>query len=1203
MSYWIRRNYFKDYFFPGAVGDHAYYDLGGMVIVPGTNDFDNGYDDKWYWWDYRWVAGASPWHRAEVLHSTKFYATTNHEYATVGPYTKKFGTWCLTDGDTVTPTNIIESAHEEPPSASGGAVRPGFNGQFGKTTALEHTGTMYEFAFAYQSGAWDTGGEVWIPTMPEPGMPATQFAPFGISIYYNGGAGNNPDGIHIIILPIGTELTLFDTDGNPSAHTGAATGKILVCIGAIHDPYNNAAVPRFTSVTEFGAYNNGDAFTISEDTEYFLRAEYWPESKTLKNYNLDNDDGPNLDRRLRIYMTSDKKQLPQKLIGEIGLIDYTYTSPKDYIALFTFNYYSGLEIEPDQGYFWTLVQFDETVVGSQALPTYEGTADMKKNGVGSLTLSYQKDSQEQTHDAASTSKTIPAFFTTDRAFNQIELWSKCEVIPWSQKALLADDFVNALAGSWTVNNVVGAWGNEVTPITGFTDKFNNAYTNKGNDPDWTITAGAWDTITTSRSLWSTGAASTIYIDGDVDTDFVFDTEFTFTYSGAVANTLSFGLVGGAAGDIIIAISDGHIILAEYRPGLTPLVDYTGSDTTGKHKFKVIRIGAYIKIYLDGDLVIAETLGNLTCSTSRLTIDKSLNNTALFSSIRVKSPFSNSYAYMFNGALSTATQGDIFQAVAGSQDGGFVEVTVWEAFDEGDADGEFFIKLHYDNGAGGTNWLGLQFTYTDATATKALTLYHDSGTSKAITLDDDLPTVNFGYSEHKYQIWWSIVEGAPNDIIQVAVYSGHDGRLLGEYTGITEPYPGSMRLEIEAETADGCESPYFGIATFFETPVVPTEIVEVPVFHGEVRKIIPEDDNGLFTLIAYPMSYRMKLMRSFDTGPLDYLIETSVSDEALLKNWITEGGDDFWRWFHFWNFNVTLLPGTWIPHRRRGWSVFDIFNHIADYSGLNWQTTPEMQFLYTDYYRNFWDDDILELSTFTPEGLYMDSSTLDNYNKSQTNRIMKVTRVDDATLDHRVGETNLHGASFQDPFQGGAGDRDQVWGSLGAAHADPRPTDWPAVERTGNLATTTGYAGSDKIEATIGAQGPPGTAATDPTNMLQSWGDSILLSASHKNELFEFTLLGSKQWFRPMDKIEAKNAFLDPTTEEVFTTVYNTLYVIHRAVHSLHTDTVIYTIGRIEIYDDQGDIVGIDGYGDAGTPADRFDKTKDDSWNALSGGLQ
>jgi hypothetical protein len=1171
MSYLLRKNYFKDYFWQAA-GDHQVF--GGAA----PTNLLNRYDNKSYWYDFI-NAAAFRWYIGELKSTTKFYATTNHEYG-VAPltYTNKMGLFIYTGpnySSVANPVQIVESSAEIPPDT----LRGGFLGQYGAVDAVQYTGNIYEYAMA------------WIHDTDEGAAPTPVLSPSGITIYANAGAGGDGDGLHIIFVPVNSKLNMKDALGAWGTTTGPA---IVVAKGAC----NNAAnAINMVAIQEFTTYNDGTALTINLSTEYFARIEYWPENKPMKRLDLDDTDTPNLDRRVRIYFDSDKKKLgdSSKFVGEVSTVDYTYTTAKSYVDLICidayYDYPPGEEIWSQYGNHG-FIQFDEVVVSSEWLPWDLMEAHcMLSDKFTHATISYEKDENELTHTFSDSGKYMPSLLQTD----QIEIWSRCETIPIMQEMFYVSDFNVAFADGWTQASPTGAWAQQAN-YTGFTDEFTEAYTDKNNDTNWTITVGSWDTTNTAGWLYgATAQAATINTtQGSVDNDFVFDTKTNLTIPSD-AFTLYFG-TPGINTTIRAQITATTIAIAEHAVGAYQTRFTHSATMTGEHTIKIVRAGAFLKLYVDGVYADHAELVATACSADIITLDKAAAVTAFVDYVRTSPPFPNGYAYMTNVGNSTANTGDIYRAVAGNSDTGEFEITVWEAFDEGAADGQFFIKLHYDNGVAGTNWLGLQFTYTHATTTKALTLYHDSGTSKAITVASNQNTANIGYTEHKYRIFWNC-SAAGGNITQVAVYSMTDGQFLGTYTSITEAYAGNMRVEIESINSDNCEPPYFGMCQFAETPEPTIDLIDVPVFHGEVRRIIPVDSDGMYTVLAACMTYPLRMMKSFSTGPLDYYSETEVSDENLLKKWLTENGDTYWRWFHWWNFDVSKMPGTWFPHRNRGFSAYDIFKKLARYSGLQWQITPEMQFLYTDFYRNFWASDILELSTLIPEGLFLDASSLTYFNQSQTNYITNAVRIDDATEGKRVGDVSLHPADFQ----WGADATDQVFNTVAVGHQAPSMTQYDPTVITGNLGTDVGDSMKDIIEATINADDANTAAAT--TNLLTSWGNSIMASHSHKNQRLAITALASKQWFRPMDKLEVKIGMYDPNLADVFTVVYDTLYVVQEAHHVCHENRVTYLVGRVEIYDDGGDVTGIDGYGDTTDAEERYGRTKDNAWWALSATLQ
>ena len=1164
MSYALQTSYFTDYWWKDE-GEHP-----TRAPLAPTNPLDP-YCDWQYWFD-RVNVEDFRWYTADLKASTKFYAVEEHEYTT----TNKMGLFCYSGplwgtGDVV---QIVESAHEEPYPPTG-PVRPGFTGQYGAATAIGYTGTIYDIAVGHINDA----------TIDPP--PATHsHGPFGITLYASAGVAGTTDGIQVIFVPKDSWLTIQDYAAAWQTINGPA---IVVAVGKLRDA-GAGNLPTLTLVTTFTTYADGTSILINPSVEYFCRLEYFPEQAPFKNMGGAVDNDSNYDRRLFIWFGSDKKR--KKIVGMAQLTEYTYTAASNFIQLFCYDkWFDGEQTWDDytDGY----IQFDEIEVTSEFLPCSGMDIWLKHSDQSYAQFYYQKETNELTHDAASTTLNVPTILMN----KDVRVLSICNNNQPTHLYLYASDFIPAFADGWTVTSTTGTWTNSVTPITGFRDNFKNVYTNKGRDPNYTVASGLWDTSTNPGYLHGQyvvlGANQNMYIVGDKNTggDFVFTTNITISGLQASKNfhwyfglSAAYGFIDGSL-RLRWQEASGWTISYRHTGAWTDVIVNTLSPLDVEREVRFMRVGCLIKLYVDGTLVSSLATEDLTAATGYVYV-RLYNSTVDMDTINIQSIFPNSYAYMYNNAPSTAVSGNIYRSIANNQDTGHCEVLFWEDFASGTADAEARVKLHWDNGGAGTNWLGIRLGYVGATGVKTLYLHDTEASFIAINFPANAEPVINGYTQHAYRIWWA-TDGAGN-IIQVAVYNASDGELLGSAL-CTHAYPGNMRLEHLTLTVNGTEQAYFGSVFVFEDPLPVMDVVETLAFHGQVRRITPQDDKGIIVLTAYGMTYPALMVPIYNPDTTVHDTEVFVTDATLLQHYLPSATyNPYWKWWHPWNADIASLPGTWIGHRARGKNMFDVMSNLASYSGLRFQSTPEQQFIFRKYYRNFITADVLELGNTLPEGIFLTSDPT-YINKNETNFIIKCQRIDDATLNARVGNLTGQAASFQQPFV----PADLV--RNGGVYQPPTMTNHAPVNRVGNLGVDVGNAGIDIVGSTLGSMGPPGAGVSSPTNMLNSWTQAVLTSKSHKNQVYLVGLFASKPWLRPMDIIQMRIDTLNPDINTVAANIVDKyIYVIQMVHHKSETtnyltqDTVEYTIGRIEDDTELGNVV--DGFGEVSSP-DVTDKLK------------
>lgn len=133
-----------------------------------------------------------------------------------------------------------------------------------------------------------------------------------------------------------------------------------------------------------------------------------------------------------------------------------------------------------------------------------------------------------------------------------------------------------------------------------------------------------------------------------------------------------------------------------------------------------------------------------------------------------------------------------------------------------------------------------------------------------------------------------------------------------------------------------------------------------------------------------------------------------------------------------------------------------------------------------------------------------------------------------------------------------------------------------------------------IESQVGAENavPATITGAQVTAFHTTIARSHLTSMAHMNQLPVVTLFGCKPWYRPMDQLQFKHAEWNPEVEDTTSPDQAALYVIQKAVHTLHKNHVEYQLGRRENVDG---VAEVDGHGPVtGNQLDMARKTKDQS---------
>ena len=1157
MSYHIRKNFFKDYLWQGVIAD---------THVPPQSTIAP-YDDKNWWFDPRFTEGDDRWYVSFLLWTVKYHGIHQHRFTATDPAgdaTKK-GIFIISGADEVAQhIQFLESAAEIPSTGLGGAVRPGFSGQNGAVTGNPYPGTQYEVAFGWGGPTQLAKPPTDTPTNYGP------VGPFGISIYGDGGTAptDATDGIHVHIVPENSFVHMRDSAGDLLP---AINGSAVVVGAGTLDDY------QVEHVTTFTTYNNGDTIIFNPDTEYFLRCAYWPEQENMKQFQDPNSyDGSAMrKKKLKIWIgwndiTTQADELHWKYVGTSNLIEFEYDSDRDYVYLFAYDYYKALveQSEVTTAYEDAIIQFDQPTVASDWLPYDKGVVDDGFDGSAYSWFKYKKEPSELSHSVLTSTSTVPTFTVRD----QIEVFAFTERLQADLIRLYQTDYTSAFPDGWTVTNTTGTIGQEVTPITQYLEGFYEDFTDKTRDPDWSGTAANWNTLT-EDTLVNTGAG---YLQSEVidcTSDFVFTANYTFTGDGVNETLWYFGYNNLLLPNSILRIgmraSDNRIQVEEKQGGAFVSIDTTTAyEPEGTHALDVVRVGARIKVYLDTVLILEGGLITNVCTHPDLRL--TINGTGVMEVTKVwhRSVFPDSYAYSTNIA-GTLVDGQITRSLAGGTDlagnhlSGYLDVTMWDSYqDYAGVTGAAYTKLHYDNGVSGTKWMGFGIFWN---ANVYYLYLHDAdGSFEQIEFPTDSVVVHNTYQEHKFRFIWDMT-GA--NITEVALYDLSTGETLGTITGVSHAYTTNMLLEHEFYGAAGGESPYYGKSTFMETPDNTPDFIESRIAHHEVRRINWKDSEGAVVLECKPID---STMQSYSpTSGNAYESEINATDIDLMKVVLVDNGNERQRWFHPYNINTALLPGTWVPHRIRAAMWKNILQRLMEYSGLHWYVTPEMQFVVTNSSRNFFTTDVLLLGEGTPQGLYMHES---EFTKSQLNWLSKVRRVDDDMGANRISDTRHQPVDFiedRDPAPGGA---HQMVGMNNAAAPFTTTTSTDVTRVVGAIPSS--Y--PTKVQSTLGADNtiPVAVSSAAVVAMQTSEGVARLRSLAHNNQFPIIPVIGSKLYYRPLDVIEFKHAEWNPTVED--TTVPDNLYkyVVHRAKHTLHDNMVEYILGRMEEVESTVEINGL-----------------------------
>ena len=1085
---------------------------------------------------------ATPWYNAVLEWSLKHYAIYNHAYTVVNALgqIRKQGIFCIAGGQNpYNPIAVIETANEVPPVSVGGPPRPGFPGQYGKAEAVSYTGTQYEFAFAFE-------------TNPARGV-AT---PLGLSLYGDGGAAGTTDALHVMFVPTGTTYR--------KAGVNYAGPKILVLSGV----FDTVAGPNTMVVR--GVIT--PTIALVPQTEYFVRIQYWPDRSIWKGYDSDSTSAPNLDRRLRVFLSTERTAKVYQ--GEVSLVDVNYTVPRNYCYLFCVN-----EWYNDQGwipYDQTKCQFDEVVVGSEWLPFDDMRVSLQHSwSVGYAAVTYFREDDDLTHSAASVAKGLRPTF---RPFDQLEVFVEVEKRNHTLTRLYESDFQNPFPDGWTLTAVTGAWQQETTPIVKFTDEFDEVYTNKGNDSRWHVWAGTWNTSTNLGELTGTGANAWLGTSGASYTvgDFVIETTLRVDNTGGAEQIM---IIAGCNGAIV---NNGRVygrweeakgwVIAEYNGGFfvyRSAFNNTLSPLGTERVVKIIRVGALVKLYIDGSLLCVGEMPFANSVTGDVSIYGPTNTTYRVGYIRVRSPFPDSYSYMSNTGLSTAVNGQIDRTIVTSQITGYAVLEAWERMGEKDPAvwSDIYLKMHYDGVIANPNWMGLGIQWDGAQQKGILRLHDTDAHFVEMNFPTDIEVSNEGYRHHKYMVRWTVTAG---NITEVWLVDVHTGLVLGTLAGLANAYSSpNLVVELENWQADNEEIPYIGYFSLFEEPPPTNVWLEDTLFHGEVRREPAIDEAGNLLVEAYPITLRLDEMPEDYDLPGTHPTEIKVTDGDIYKSFLLEDGRVGNRWFHYWNYTQTA--NTWTFIRMRGASAKDVFSYAQRLNGNRWMVTPEQQWIVAHYFRDFRTVDILHTGDPLPQGIFFTNTRFED---TQENFIQVVRRIDDAMPGKWTEKVKVVPASGVDPFVAG----NQVW--TGAAHAAPTPVGWPEATVNGNISTpgnVGGYA-SAQVYPTLGLNG------TNPAADVALFGAQVQSTNSHKNQGLEVTLLATKPWYRPMDIVEVVLDWYDPTTEEVTTIPAGKhhVYVVHSVEHNCKAGTIVYLLGRMEIQQAEGFPVVVDGYGESTT---------------------
>jgi len=753
--------------------------------------------------------------------------------------------------------------------------------------------------------------------------------------------------------------------------------------------------------------------------------------------------------------------------------------------------------------------------------------------------------------------------------DEVEVWAYHKRLQADYEQAYRTDFSDTLPDGWTVTNTTGAWRQEDS-ITPWRDEFVEEYSDKGRDPEWTVFNGSWDTTTNPGWLTETGAAvASIWTstNGRLQSDFVVETKINYV-SGTVQDDIFYGTNGVNVVDTTINVgfrdSDNTIFVYERIGGMWVLLGSTTAyEVLGEHTVKVIRIGAIVKVYWDDNLLGPYTLTTTSCTNDGFRFYSRANTELRVNYVRISPPFLRDYAYMSNTGGTTHVQGDIYRNPTVNLDSFTLMWHQWDAYTEGSVAADYQVRLHWDGGTAGTNYIAWRYRW-DGSA-YIIRLYRDSVNYVEVSMDPTEYDTTHGYTVLRMRMD-VIVDTAGPTITSVFLRDTY-GQVVASMTGLSINYTGA-RIQVRQFVLNGTEEVYTGYLEMLEYPENIVDMVEYPVFHGRIVRPLMHDSSGSLVVEAESMIMEMARRDALDTGG-DRVSEVTYTDGQVIEELLTENSDSYWRWFHKWNVHTPNFPNVWAPHRKRGQSWFEFMVDFMVYLGMHMQCTPEQQLLVWEYYRDFYASDVLGIGDAVPQGIHNHQS---EFSKSQLQMFddRGIYRIDD---DHTLVRANSVGMTPVDFIE----DRNPV--PHANAMVGPGNAGNPIVGTTRTDTSRCAYAHQDYPDQIMSTVGADNLAAANVTAYLDQVGDQILKSVAHRDQFLGCRLIGTKLWYRPMDLIEVKWGDWDPTLEDTVTPLYTAKYVVQSCHFEMHKNRVEYLLGRQQtVMEEQEEVVKVDGYG-------------------------
>lgn len=1055
------------------------------------------------------------------------------------------------------------------------------DGQYGAQGGIIKSGNSYDYSIQFarinkkgeeEDYEWGIPPDETTPPVlpPDPFDKTTQCAPCAFSLYAQGPGLVPTEGIHVMCVPAMTTVLFQNNLGVLVPVTG---GAIVVLTGDL----------RTWATTIYVTHYPCD---MDELTEYFFHLEYYPENQQMDRSLMTSEDGKiagiSNDRRLHIYYGTIKERVA--LVGIASLIEFQYTTPRGYVQLDLWP--SWVDEQLNEGtYHPTLAGWDEVEVGSETLPYNSGKTFLGLDNELSYTVIHiPTNSRDVTRDATGEYGQVP--MVTEKAM--IEVWRKERFLSPTTLSHLWCRFEPGDWAAWAPGAMVGAWVREgvniqFTPFIG--ESFSEAYNSMVNDPAWAVASGTWDTITNPGSLTPTAKPGAIVRDLGLNVDFRYTSYFNYQHTGVAPLLAEFRMGTNAVGSVLInsafwvELSNGGIRLRERQGGVSVTIGNWVGDITGEHSLEVIRVGAIIKVYIDGTFLIMGRSLFTACVNANGAIYCAANATLLVRGMCVEEAFKDNYVALSNTAGVSTVQGSIAQvltpiATFNNPDPMFTSYALewWEDWRTIDNQ---LLSMTLDPDM--MNTLEARFEYDLASGMVDITLIEPVLTA---TVRVSKPNPIGHYHKWNYS-FLAYVTGGNITAIQVVNNDTGEGVLDLTLSAPLAFLQESLVIRIDS-IADGGETPYL---TQFEhhywNEGEDQPQLRFPIFLGQLVRY-PRVEKDELILEAFDNRYPLLGRSEYWNG--DHLGEFSETD--ALNGMLEEDGDPFWLWFHRWNLNPSSINANYMGFRRRGMSMADLLTFFAQLRGFHYYASPEGQFIIDAYARDWvsdaWQNNRLRLpnnlfaNATDPWGVFNSFSSPILANQSLLTYLLDFQSLYDETVDKQVWKATNYGTSFVQ-------DRSPAVGAM---------IDWEGVASSPQ--SSTGFipqtAGGECVRtwANIGADG------NDPTNLLTELSQTHVERYGHKNRYVEVSTGRSTGFFRPMDKIWLDLGTLDPLPMNTIPIPsYTLMYVVRSAYHIWNDRKVSYRLVRVE-EDQQEGMVACDGYAKYFDTLDQMSKIKADS---------